>query len=226
VEKRATTRFVPRVVFRTTFTGVIPVCVAVACGPVGAPDALDVLSVARIGFVPDGGQSAETSVGSVAGMAFAPDGGNLGVAFTGFVPDGGQSAETSVGSVALTAFGPDGGNLSVANRAFGPDSGEPSVASMAFGPDGGNLSVANRAFGPDGGESDAPCEGPPGCFAVANEAFGPDGGGRDAGEHTGFVVACIGFNGEPCGQPEHDADAFGDAGLDASRPAHTHRDAH
>jgi len=228
VEKRATTRFVPKVVFRTTFTGVVPMCVAVACGPLTG--------------------------GGVAAMGFWPDGGNPSVANMAFGPDGGQSTGPGAGSVAAVGFGLDGGNLSVANMAFGPDGSGTSVASMAFapdagsfdgvvttafGPDGGNLRVANMAFVPDGGGTDAPppCEGP-GCLSVANMAFGPDGGGHDAGEHNKFVVAsigfgpdaanmgvaCIGFNGKPCGPPEPEADAhadlFGDAALDESPPAH------
>ena len=174
----AKTHFVPKIIFKTTFAGVVPLCVAAtACG-----------GKVNSGSAPAAG---------VAGMAFRDAGADaedagVGVAISGF-------------GVGTTAFG-DGGN-GVANVACIGFNGDPlcgigpTVASAGFG-DGGLIgppSVAVTAFGDGGDTTDAAAASEPPdahLFAVACIGFGgePCGTPDDAGGHyTIPAVAAIGF---------------------------------
>src|SRR5580692_7003134 len=130
--RTAKTHFVPKIIFKTTFAGVVPLCVAAtACG----------------GKVNSGGPP----VGAVAGMAFGDAGADT--EDSGVV---GSVAANGFG-VGMMAFG-DGGNTvgSVACIGFGgePCGVGPTVASAGFGDSGliGPPSVAVTAFG-DGGDA-------------------------------------------------------------------------
>jgi hypothetical protein len=129
---KSKSRYVPKVVFRTAFASVVPLCVAPACGgsvvAQGAPDdgATDTAvsqggdvacnafctGVAAPAF---GDVAAEAYGGGVAEGGFSNGGGE--VAFAGF---GGDVAETGFtnagGDVAADAFG---GDVGVADASFG-----------------------------------------------------------------------------------------------------------
>jgi|HubBroStandDraft_2_1064218.scaffolds.fasta_scaffold11007_3 hypothetical protein len=160
--RTAKTHFVPKIIFKTTFAGVVPLCVAAtACG----------------GKVNPGG----SPPGAVAAMAFGDAGGG--------------AEDAALGAVAANGFG-------VGNAAFGDGGIEVlSVACTGFAC-GVGPTVASAGFG-DGG-----LIGPPG---VAVTAFGDGGDGIDAADAAQaseppdahlFVVACIGFGGDPCGAPD------------------------
>jgi hypothetical protein len=168
------THFVPRVVFRTAFAGVVPVCVAASgsdCGGLTRPDATPNTGVGMGAFVPD----ATSNTIGVGMSAF-------GVANTAFV-----DASTDDCLTWTEVYGLDGAPLGqastchpsptcscdfVALMAFG-------VANMAFdggGLDGVSLIAFTDASGAPDGSSDASDE-DEGSFGEAGlDANAPDGG--------------------------------------------------
>jgi hypothetical protein len=173
------THFVPKIIFKTTFAGVVPLCVAAtACGG----KVKGGLSVAAMAFG-DGGDTLNSGG--------AADAGFDGVAATGFVAamafgDGGDG----VANVACIGFNGEpfcGIGLTVTSAGFGDGGLIGSVGATAFGDSGlSGLSVGNMAFG-DGGN---------GVVSVACIGFGgePCGAPDAAGEgHAVPTVAAIGF---------------------------------
>jgi hypothetical protein len=133
-------RLVPKVVFRTAFAGVVPLCVGTACG--GA------VTVAAINEGDAGGDASADGtmtpinggVGCAAfcGVALAAfDGGPYGVADVSFGYPPGNGGE-----VAADAFGGDG----VAANSFGGED----VADAGFGRGGFEAGVADATFGNTG----------------------------------------------------------------------------
>jgi hypothetical protein len=169
----AKTHFVPKIIFKTTFAGVVPLCVAAtACGGKVIPGGTT--GVANMAFG-DAGADAED-----AGAGVSLTGFGVGIAAFG---DGGNG----VGSVACIGFGgePCGVGATVASAGFGDGGliGPPSVAIMAFGDGGDTIDAANEP--PDAH-----------LLAVACIGFGgePCGATDDAGGHYPIpAVAEIGF---------------------------------
>jgi hypothetical protein len=165
---KAKTHFVPRVVYRTAFAGVVPVCVAgVACG----------------GRVLDAGGDGDSGAGATnvrPGSSGAPSDVDSGFA--------GQSAGNGfVGGVGCAGF--CGG---VGTQAF--DAGWDGVATMAFADAGDALFFSVACVGFDGGlcgeeALDAVADSPK--DAAPNDAKAEGASGRDAT----LSVACAGFCG-------------------------------
>jgi hypothetical protein len=159
------THFVPKVVFRTAFVGVVPVCVAgVACGGklLGAAEG-------------DGGSSGMTT-----GSGSSGNSGGVGSGV-------GVSGDFS-GTVSSGGFGVASGGFGVGAQGFS-DSGWEGVALEGFG-DANPFTVACIGF--DGGpcfeeSQDAAADAP----AQPSDATTGDGSARDGT----FAVACAGFCG-------------------------------
>jgi hypothetical protein len=110
------TRFVPRVVFKTTFAGVVPVCVAAAaatdCGSTSSPS----ISVAAIGF--DSGADSDAPFWSVAAIGF--DSGDA-AALRPDAADAADERDAPIFSVANIGF--DSGDADAAARNRDGDTG-------------------------------------------------------------------------------------------------------